>query len=77
MTNATIPTTLTQTVPTTGQFIAVHKFGEDIWARTYRHTVDGVEAFELHETNEFTPIGMDFSEFMGNTEVVGYLGLEA
>ncbi|CAH9012060.1 conserved hypothetical protein [Vibrio phage 464E53-1] len=74
MTNATI---LTQTVPTTGQFIAVHKFGEDIWARTYRHTVDGVEAFELHETNEFTPIGMDFSEFMGNTEVIGYLGLEA
>lgn len=72
MTNATI---LTQTMPTTGQFIAVHKYDEDLWARTYRHTADGIEAYELVQTDEYTPIGMDFSEFMSNAKVVGYLGV--
>ena len=74
MTNATI---LTQTMPATGQFIVVHKFEGDIWARTYRHTVDGIEGYELSEQDEWTPIGMPMEEFNALTETVGYLGLEA
>ncbi|CAM0102302.1 hypothetical protein PODOV005v1_10013 [Vibrio phage PS32B.2] len=72
MTNATI---LSNEMPTTGQFIAVHKFAGDTWARTYRHTVDGVEAYELHATNEWSPIGMPVDEYLSDVEVVGYLGL--
>ncbi|AUR99354.1 hypothetical protein NVP1264O_42 [Vibrio phage 1.264.O._10N.286.51.F2] len=74
MTNATI---LSNEMPTTGQFIAVHKFAGDTWARTYRHTVDGVEAYELHATDEWSPIGMSLAEMLDGSEVVGYLGLES
>lgn len=74
MTNATL---LTNTMPTTGQFIAVHRHEGDTWARTYRHTADGVEGFEVVSTDTWTPIGMSLDEMLEAVEVVGYLGLEA
>jgi len=72
MTNATI---LTTERPTEGQFVAVYKFADDVWSRTFRHTVDGVEAYELHKINEWSPIGMPVEEMLENVEVLGYLGV--
>lgn len=65
-------TTMTTTLPTSGQFVMIHEFEGKVWGETYRYNEDKLEVMGLVMADAWSVVE-DFNDMHADINILGYV----